>query len=104
MVDASLRMNIVNLFRQIVEAKGVSFVYITHDLSTAYYLSDHVSIMKTGRIVEQGKPAAILDHPTRRLHPRADGGHSDHRRALERDGSARPRRSRTGRQMTAATH
>jgi peptide/nickel transport system ATP-binding protein len=63
MVDASMRMNIVNLFRQIVEAKGVSFIYITHDLSTAYYLSDHVSIMKTGRIVEQGKPAQILDHP-----------------------------------------
>jgi peptide/nickel transport system ATP-binding protein len=63
MVDASMRMNIVNLFRQIVEAKGVSFIYITHDLSTAYYLSDHVSIMKTGRIVERGKPAAILDHP-----------------------------------------
>ena len=49
MVDASMRMNIVNLFRQIVEAKGVSFIYITHDLSTAYYLSDHVSIMKSGR-------------------------------------------------------
>ena len=64
MVDASMRMNIVNLFRQIVEAKGVSFIYITHDLSTAYYLSDHVSIMKSGRIVEQGKPAAILDHPS----------------------------------------
>jgi ABC-type oligopeptide transport system ATPase subunit len=64
MVDASMRMNIVNLFRQIVEAKGVSFIYITHDLSTAYYLSDHVSIMKSGRIVEQGKPAAILDDPS----------------------------------------
>ena len=42
----------------------MSFIYITHDLSTAYYLSDHVSIMKTGRIVEQGKPAAILDNPS----------------------------------------
>ena len=63
MVDASMRMNIVNLFRQIVEAKGVSFIYITHDLSTAYYLSDHVSIMNQGRIVEQGRPADILDHP-----------------------------------------
>ncbi|KKC31355.1 ABC transporter ATP-binding protein, partial [Devosia psychrophila] len=47
MVDASLRMSIVNLFRQIVEEQGVSFIYITHDLSTAYYLSDQVSIMNT---------------------------------------------------------
>jgi peptide/nickel transport system ATP-binding protein len=64
MVDASMRMNIVNLFRQIVEEKGVSFIYITHDLSTAYYLSDQVSIMNTGRIIEHGVPSEILDNPT----------------------------------------
>jgi ABC-type oligopeptide transport system ATPase subunit len=64
MVDASLRMSIVNLFRQIVEEQGVSFIYITHDLSTAYYLSDQVSIMNTGRVVESGVPTEILDHPT----------------------------------------
>ncbi len=63
MVDASLRMSIVNLFRQIVEEQGVSFIYITHDLSTAYYLSDQVSIMNTGRVVESGVPTDILDHP-----------------------------------------
>ncbi|WP_127754385.1 ATP-binding cassette domain-containing protein [Devosia sp. 1566] len=64
MVDASLRMSIVNLFRQIVEEQGVSFIYITHDLSTAYYLSDQVSIMNRGRVVESGVPTDILDHPT----------------------------------------
>ena len=64
MVDASLRMSIVNLFRQIVEEQGVSFIYITHDLSTAYYLSDQVSIMNAGRVVESGVPTDILDHPT----------------------------------------
>lgn len=64
MVDASLRMSIVNLFRQIVEEQGVSFIYITHDLSTAYYLSDQVSIMNTGRVVESGVPTDILDNPT----------------------------------------
>ena len=64
MVDASLRMSIVNLFRQIVEEQGVSFIYITHDLSTAYYLSDQVSIMNTGRVVESGVPTDILDNPS----------------------------------------
>jgi peptide/nickel transport system ATP-binding protein len=63
MVDASLRMSIVNLFKQIMAEKGVSFIYITHDLSTAYYLSDQVSIMNTGRVVESGVPAEILAHP-----------------------------------------
>jgi ABC-type oligopeptide transport system ATPase subunit len=64
MVDASMRMNIVNLFKQIMQKKGVSFIYITHDLSTAYYLSDQVSIMNTGRVIEHGAPGDILDHPT----------------------------------------
>ncbi|CAN7522134.1 ABC transporter ATP-binding protein [Devosia sp. LjRoot3] len=64
MVDASLRMSIVNLFRTIVEEQGVSFIYITHDLSTAYYLSDQVAIMNRGRVVESGVPTDILDHPS----------------------------------------
>lgn len=63
MVDASLRMNIVNLFKAIKEEKGVSFVYITHDLSTAYYLSDQVVIMNKGRIVDAGAPQDILANP-----------------------------------------
>jgi peptide/nickel transport system ATP-binding protein len=63
MVDASLRMNIVNLFKTIKEEKGVSFVYITHDLSTAYYLSDTVVIMNQGRIVDSGAPQEILANP-----------------------------------------
>ncbi len=63
-VDASLRMSIVNLFKEIVERKGVSFIYITHDLSTAYYLSDEVSIMNRGQVVEKGHPQDILAHPS----------------------------------------
>lgn len=64
MVDASLRMSIVNLFRAIVEEQGVAFIYITHDLSTAYYLSDQVAIMHRGRVVESGVPTEILDNPS----------------------------------------
>jgi len=40
MVDASLRMSIVNLFKELKEQYGVSVLYITHDLATAYYVSD----------------------------------------------------------------
>lgn len=63
MVDASLRMTIVNLFRELSDRLGVAFVYITHDLSTAYYLSDVVAIMRRGELVELGRPAAILSAP-----------------------------------------
>ena len=66
MVDASLRMTIVNLFREIRRSRGISFLYITHDLSTAYYLSDRVAIMNRGKIVETGDPRQVLltpEHP-----------------------------------------
>jgi ABC-type oligopeptide transport system ATPase subunit len=63
MVDASLRTNIVNLFRTIRDERRVSFIYITHDLSTAYYLSDRVAIINKGQVVEQGTPQDILTDP-----------------------------------------
>jgi len=63
MVDASLRMSIVNLLRDLRDDFGVSVVYITHDLATAYYISDRLAIMQKGRIVEMGPARPILDHP-----------------------------------------
>ncbi len=49
MVDASLRMSIVNLFKSLRDELKVSIVYITHDLATAYYISDRVMIMQKGQ-------------------------------------------------------
>jgi ABC-type oligopeptide transport system ATPase subunit len=63
MVDASLRMAIVNLLRQLRDDFGVSVVYITHDLATAYYISDNLMIMQKGRVVEMGPARPILDSP-----------------------------------------
>ena len=54
MVDASLRMSIVNLFKKLRDELGVSVLYITHDLATAYYVSDRIAIMFRGNIVEMG--------------------------------------------------
>ena len=42
MVDASLRMSIVNLFKTLRDELGISIIYITHDLATAYYISDRI--------------------------------------------------------------
>ena len=63
MVDASLRMAIVNLFSQLKKELGLSIIYITHDLATAYYISDRIIIMKKGEIVEEGGARAVLDNP-----------------------------------------
>jgi peptide/nickel transport system ATP-binding protein len=62
-IDASLKMNIVNLFLSLKEKSNTSFVYITHDLSTAYYLSDYIAIMYAGKIVEYGKTSEIMLTP-----------------------------------------
>jgi peptide/nickel transport system ATP-binding protein len=63
MVDASLRMSIVNLFRTLRDDLGVTIIYITHDLATAYYISDHIIVMQTGRVVEGGEARQVLDAP-----------------------------------------
>ena len=63
MVDASLRMTIVNLFRRLAGERGITFIYITHDLSTAYYLSDRMAIMRAGTVVEEGRPDDMLRSP-----------------------------------------
>lgn len=64
MVDASLRMSIVNLFRELRDRLGVSIIYITHDLSTAFYISDRVIIMHRGEVVEGGDAKTVLGSPT----------------------------------------
>jgi peptide/nickel transport system ATP-binding protein len=66
MVDASLRMAIVNLFKKLRDEEGVSVIYITHDLATAYYISNRIAIMLRGFVVEMGPVEAVLGNP---LHP-----------------------------------
>jgi ABC-type oligopeptide transport system ATPase subunit len=63
MVDASLRMAIVNLLRALRDDFGVSVIYITHDLATAYYISDRIIIMQRGKVVEMGPARVVLDKP-----------------------------------------
>ncbi len=63
MVDASLRMSIVNLFKTLRDDLRVSIIYITHDLATAYYISDRIIIMQKGKVVEGGDARTVLDNP-----------------------------------------
>ena len=63
MVDASLRMSIVNLFKKLRDEFGVSVLYITHDLATAYYVSDRIAIMFRGDMVEMGTVEQVLMNP-----------------------------------------
>jgi len=66
MLDASLRVNILNLFREVKDEKGITIIYITHDLATVYYLSDYIFIMYRCSIIEHGSIQSVVDNP---LHP-----------------------------------
>ena len=63
MVDASLRMSVVNLFKKLRDEFGISVIYITHDLATAYYVCDRIAVMFRGNIVEIGDVEKVLMHP-----------------------------------------
>ncbi len=63
MLDASLRMSVVNTFRDLKEQQGVSVIYITHDLATAYYAADRIAVMLRGWVVEMGTVEQVLDAP-----------------------------------------
>ncbi len=63
MVDASLRRSIVNLFKKLRDDLGVSVLYITHDLATAYYVCDRIAVMFRGNLVEMGTVEQVLMHP-----------------------------------------
>jgi peptide/nickel transport system ATP-binding protein len=63
MIDASRRMIIINLFLTLKEQYKTSFLYITHDLATAYYISDYIAVMHRGSIVEFGPGRQVLSDP-----------------------------------------
>ncbi|WGS64805.1 ABC transporter ATP-binding protein [Marinitoga aeolica] len=66
MLDASTRIDVLNLLSDIREKTGMSIIFITHDLSLGYYLSDRSLIMYKGEIVEQGDTYDVYNNP---IHP-----------------------------------
>lgn len=66
MLDASVRISILRLLRQLQQQFQISFLYITHDLATARHFSDQVGIMYAGKLVEIGPVSSVLGEP---LHP-----------------------------------
>lgn len=65
MVDVSLRISLLQLMRGMSDKYGVSFVYITHDLATARYVSERgqLAVMYLGKIVEQNDIAGAVRNP-----------------------------------------
>jgi oligopeptide/dipeptide ABC transporter ATP-binding protein len=63
MVDASLRANILETLSNLQKNYGVSIIYITHDLTTAYHISKSIIVLYRGAVMEAGDVDAVIKHP-----------------------------------------
>jgi len=63
MLDVSIRAEIINLLADLRKSRGISVIFITHDLGTVGYFADRVAVMYLGRIVEIGTMADVLKDP-----------------------------------------
>lgn len=66
MLDASVRVEILKLLRNLQELHNLSVIYITHDLSTVSYFSERIFVMYAGNLVEKARVRQVVDNP---LHP-----------------------------------
>ena len=66
MLDVSIRAEILNLMVDLVQKKGATVVFITHDLAVAKHVCNRISVMYLGKIMEMSDSAKLIDSP---LHP-----------------------------------
>lgn len=62
-LDVSIQAQILNLLSELQEDLGLTYLFITHDLSVVRYLADEVAVMYLGQIVEQGGTERIFEDP-----------------------------------------
>ncbi|MCL4288487.1 MAG: ATP-binding cassette domain-containing protein, partial [Thermoleophilia bacterium] len=66
MIDASSRIEILDLLDGLGRDRGVAYLYITHDIASARHFADRIAVMYLGTVVELGPAGAVIDKP---LHP-----------------------------------
>ncbi|MCL4520143.1 MAG: ABC transporter ATP-binding protein [Firmicutes bacterium] len=70
MLDVSIRMSVLNLLERLQHNLDLSYIFVTHDLASARYLSDHLLVMYAGESVEGGQTNDVIDeaaHPYTQL-------------------------------------
>ena len=65
-LDVSIQAQVLNMFRELQEKLGLSYLFIAHDILVVNYMSDRVAVMYLGKIIELAKTADIEDKP---IHP-----------------------------------
>ena len=62
-LDMSIQAQIIRLLSDLQRKYGLAYLFISHDLKVVRALSDHVIVMKDGKVIEQGATEAIFDKP-----------------------------------------
>ncbi|MBK0403574.1 ABC transporter ATP-binding protein [Adhaeribacter sp. BT258] len=62
-LDVSVQAQVLNLLNKLKREMGITYLFITHDLSVAKYMSDRIFVMNQGRIIESGTPEQIFNQP-----------------------------------------
>ena len=65
-LDVSIRAQVLNLLNSLKESRGLTYMFIAHDLSVVRFISDRVAVIHKGRIVELAEAEELFEHP---LHP-----------------------------------
>lgn len=65
-LDVSIQAQILNILRKLQRERGLTYMFITHDLSVVNYISDEIAVMYLGRVIEKAKTEELFARP---LHP-----------------------------------
>jgi peptide/nickel transport system ATP-binding protein len=63
MLDVSIRIGVLNLLGELRDVEGLAILYVTHDIASARYFADTMTVMYAGRVVESGPSLQVTDSP-----------------------------------------
>lgn len=62
-LDVTIQAQIIKLLQDIQKSRGLSYIFISHDMRAVKAVSDRIAVMKDGKIVELGTRSEIFEHP-----------------------------------------